>query len=781
MKIQIPRSTLWVVLTISLLAPATFGQTRRTSPQRRQQQPTRVIPKEPVPTFNTLLAADSYKLYVEIRSVGQLIRSSNVNDLLDPLLKFASPPKEVRTLVKWLDAHADELTTSRLLIASWPTQPDLPQFICAIEFATEDEAAKFSPQLDKFLPRILPTPSPSSSPTDPKQKSETATDVAGQANRPQYFLRHSGTLVLVSEKSFTFRGLRPANSKLLRDDEHFRLAHDRFNSEALFAYLDVKTEERSEPKAEFSARTTVTGPVAENQQVVPTSEPLPEPANTAEVTVSPEVEASTTASYPDAVPAEAGGNSEVPQAASPPPMWQLGNFLFGGQPRWPEAVALGLAFEPETYVIHALMINSEENKSVAIPFIPQLLSGPPIAPSASSIFPADTDVFVNASLDLVQMHDSIVKSAQREMEEDPQRLGKGTVPASAVASSPFEDYEKILGISLKKDLLPLLGNEVAFSLPMKSIFDSPPPPPQEETPESATDSKEPREEPAMVMAIALRDREGMKALLPKIVDSMGVKGASLLAQTERREDTELITYGNVLSYAFVGDFLVASTSTPAVRKLVDGYLNRQTLASSSNFHSFTRWQPRQLLGQVYVSTALSDSYEAYARGLNEIADEKLRDFVAGLTPATEPITYSLSNEGLGPMHELHLPRKLIMLMVAGMSSQSSQPPLARNESIAQGSLQMISSAQQSFKSGKGAGRFGSLQELIDEGLIPADAADRFGYRIELIASSDAFEAWATPTEYGKTGKRSYFIDQTFVLRAGDHGGGPATVADKPAR
>jgi len=56
---------------------------------------------------------------------------------------------------------------------------------------------------------------------------------------------------------------------------------------------------------------------------------------------------------------------------------------------------------------------------------------------------------------------------------------------------------------------------------------------------------------------------------------------------------------------------------------------------------------------------------------------------------------------------------------------------------------------------------------------------KYGYRIEVIASGDQFEATATPAEYGKTGRISYFIDASGVLRGGDHGGGPASLSDKP--
>jgi hypothetical protein len=40
---------------------------------------------------------------------------------------------------------------------------------------------------------------------------------------------------------------------------------------------------------------------------------------------------------------------------------------------------------------------------------------------------------------------------------------------------------------------------------------------------------------------------------------------------------------------------------------------------------------------------------------------------------------------------------------------------------------------------------------------------------------------AVPIEYGKSGKLSFFVDETGVLRAGDHGGGPASIADKPVQ
>ena len=42
-----------------------------------------------------------------------------------------------------------------------------------------------------------------------------------------------------------------------------------------------------------------------------------------------------------------------------------------------------------------------------------------------------------------------------------------------------------------------------------------------------------------------------------------------------------------------------------------------------------------------------------------------------------------------------------------------------------------------------------------------------------------YQVTATPIEYGKTGKLSFYTDETKVVRSGDHGGGPASAQDKP--
>jgi hypothetical protein len=94
-------------------------------------------------------------------------------------------------------------------------------------------------------------------------------------------------------------------------------------------------------------------------------------------------------------------------------------------------------------------------------------------------------------------------------------------------------------------------------------------------------------------------------------------------------------------------------------------------------------------------------------------------------------------------------------------------------------LRTIAGAEVSFRAASKDGPYGSIEELITAGLIAREVLEPSGYKIEVNVSDTSFFATAIPVEYGKTGKLSFFIDESNVLRGGDHGGGPATVADKP--
>src|ERR1043166_4580624 len=104
-----------LILSNLLLTTPVAGQQRRN--QEKTPAKTAAAPAPPPPTFDTLLPADSYQVYAEVRNTGQLLKSSALNDALEPVLRLGGPEKEFLDAIEWLKAHADPLATSRLLVA----------------------------------------------------------------------------------------------------------------------------------------------------------------------------------------------------------------------------------------------------------------------------------------------------------------------------------------------------------------------------------------------------------------------------------------------------------------------------------------------------------------------------------------------------------------------------------------------------------------------------------------------------------------------------------------
>jgi hypothetical protein len=80
------------------------------------------------------------------------------------------------------------------------------------------------------------------------------------------------------------------------------------------------------------------------------------------------------------------------------------------------------------------------------------------------------------------------------------------------------------------------------------------------------------------------------------------------------------------------------------------------------------------------------------------------------------------------------------------------------------------------------GLFGDLAALIDAALVPKDleATDSTGYRfhIALATGAKSYTAGAEPARYGRTGRLSFFLDQSGI-RSGDAGGKPLILPPTP--
>jgi hypothetical protein len=677
-----------IALLFLVTLTATAQQKRPTTPK---PQPKAAAAPAPAPTFDTLVPAESYIIYGEVRGAGQLIRSSAVNDLLEPVMKLAGPPKEFRAIVRWLNTHSEEVMTSRLLVATWPSDgaKDLPEALIAIEFASAEEATKFSVSLNEFLlkmfspqPELLP--SPDKSPNFLPQKKEPPP-------APKFDLKRFGSLVVLSPKPWTIKQLKPAGSKLLAEDTNFRAAHNRFSSELVFVYFDTKVIERQEEEnkkrweqerieMEKQAQAQAESKKGEEQEK---EEESADNFTLTEQVLNP-------APTPGEAKDEPGGLAPISSSLA-----GLGYMLISsGETKWPDGVAFALSFEDDSFDLRALLLNQNGGRADAIPFTPLLITGPPITSEVSNILPADTELMLTMSLDLPQIFTTMAKPRPNQIITS---HGINVNVKEVEPESPFAEIEKRLKINIKDDLLPLLGPEIAVCLPLHNmgIIGLP------GLAAPAGEVKEEQKKDGPVLAIAVKDKEALRALMPKIIEGLGFKGASALAQTERREDTEIVSYANMFSYAFVGNFLVISGEPASTRYVVDSYLKHETLSADVQFRNSTRWQPRPQQGQLYISSSLMEGYKSWAQQPSTVVSEQTRAFLVRASTTAQPITWSLSNEGLGPLHEVHIPKNLVLMAVAGISGESNPSPTVQNERTAIGLMYTIAQAEIAYKKTNG--------------------------------------------------------------------------------
>lgn len=756
-----------LLLLITLTATATAQQKRQTPPK---PQPRAAAPQAPAPTFDTLVPADSYIIYGEVRGAGQLIRSSALNDLLEPVLKLSGPPKEFRTIVRWLNAHAEEVMSSRLLLATWPNKKaqGLPEVLIAIEFASAEEATKFSASLNEFLPKVLPPVAPE--PVEENSPRPEAPEKPKGPPAPNYHIKRFGSLVVLSPKPWTIKQLKPAGTKLLAEDANFRTAHNRFSSEPVFVYFDTQSigREEEENRKRWEQERIEAQKQAEAEAESKKEEEPPEPEMTEEEKAAEAEEIATLQAAPSPEQKEEPGPPAISLS-----LYSLLSLFDQGDSKWPEGVGLALSFEGDSFDLRALLVNEAGERADGIPFMPMLLTGPAFTPEAPNILPADTELLGTISLDLPQIYTALSKP--RPKEQFVTSKGTNVDIKETEPESPLAELEKQLKINIKNDLLPLLGPEIAVRLPLNNTnFIGLP---GLAAPASTTEVKEEPSTNGPVLAIAIKDREAMRALMPKLIEAAGFKGANALAKTERREDTEIVSFANTFAYAFVGNFLVISGDAATTRHVVDAYLKNETLAAEPQYRNSTRWQPKPLQAQIYISPVLMEGYKAWAEKPTTRVSEQTRAFLMRASAVAQPITYSLSNEGLGPLHELHIPKSLVLMAVAGISGESNPPQNLQNERGAINVMYSIAHAEQTYKVKKGS--YGTLEQLIAEGMLSKELLENSSYRFELTLTGDKFELSGVPLEYGKGGNLSLFIDHTFVLRGGDRNGAAATASDPP--
>jgi hypothetical protein len=123
--------------------------------------------------------------------------------------------------------------------------------------------------------------------------------------------------------------------------------------------------------------------------------------------------------------------------------------------------------------------------------------------------------------------------------------------------------------------------------------------------------------------------------------------------------------------------------------------------------------------------------------------------------------------------------------VARSNTRQQRALIRHNEAGAIASLRTLFSAEATYQSTTGNGNYGTIEELGEQKLIDYVLAEghRFGYLFKVrrekysAESQSSLEIVATPRTYGVTGRQSFYIDETGVIRGKDKQGAEASRLD----
>ncbi len=660
---------------------------------------------------------------------------------------------------------------------------------------------------------------------------------AVEASAPPFQIRRAGRVVALSDRAFTFKSLRGAAGALpLTGEPGFQSVRSRFATDTVFLYFNTTRmsaatkrqmeeserkykefeEEQRREEARVSRRSGPPTPraVAVVRGVDPASvnatKPPPEmiadelDPGTEDENLSPEAKAEIEkelAAHEEALkkrtPEEIAKQRETEQRREFEN--QLGQMVFGGGPggvvfgggpgggTWPESVGVGASFEGDAVVVRAFLLSeSEETPLRLIPFVPILHAGPQIASEAANVLPADTDILISGSLDLQQMYDYVASMFKLF------DMAASSPDKQGLFDSQVNSFEREYKFRIKEDLLKALGNEIAVALPSEMFgvrlarqaeleaqdlkLSSTP---------VAAPTPNPSRSDAPVVLISLNDKRAMQELLPRALEAAGIKGLNKEQLLEKRGGAELVTFAQG-SVAFIDRFLVIAFDPAAMNHVVEAYNAGETLSAADEFRDPVAWQPKQGIGQVFVSNALTKGMIGdVSKDAEMVDDELLRNLITRLDPNPGAVTLAATKDG-GMLYELHVPKNLLSLISVSSMMSQQLAPMRAHEGVAGYELRNLAGRQSDYK--EKHGHYASLEELKAEAKKeepegPGSSTpyeSRFeGYEIKITAAGDRFEATATPTGYPKQGRRSFYIDQTGVLRAADLGGRAATATTEP--
>jgi hypothetical protein len=327
----------------------------------------------------------------------------------------------------------------------------------------------------------------------------------------------------------------------------------------------------------------------------------------------------------------------------------------------PTAVAMGGRLEGETLIVRAQMfMDQRRDASSFFGLFSSLASATTAGETRAANFAAtDTDVFIDFRLDWGKLLQAIETKFATLVSTQP---NNSAPPAEMQFADPLAKLEQSIGFSIRNDLLPTLGNEVAISLSSFDTFFAP----QRLAPRVQKAPAGKFMPPRFMLMVALKDAAKFEQLIARLVTKSGAQPMMRAAY-----HGATISSNKSIAFAVTKEFFILGGSAADLRRALDTYFLGNSLAASTEFRA-AMGGARETTMQLYLSSAVAtklfetlQTETAKANGLvKELAQPPAR--VAGLGMSVLP-------DADGMLMELRAPANLAFAAMAALATSKPVP------------------------------------------------------------------------------------------------------------
>ena len=332
----------------------------------------------------------------------------------------------------------------------------------------------------------------------------------------------------------------------------------------------------------------------------------------------------------------------------------------------PYAVAMGGSLQGDAVTLRALLIyNANQSAGPFADLFSSITSAARMGhPVAANFATADADLFVDMMIDWDKLYEAIesvfgmIAGAQSNG-----GLPSGSAQSGAPQSADlFAMAEASLGFSIKNDLLPTLGNEMAISLSGFDRFLTPTPGLSSNGQRAAASARQSL--PRFTLMVALKDPAGFEKLISRLVGGQG-SAPTQLARAPYRGVT--ISYNKDVAYTISGGFFIISGSPADIRRALDAHALGNSLASTAEYHAAVG-SPQQAMMQAYLSSSISNKiFELISTEVVKAGPE-LKDYVRSAAQTRTAIGLTMMPDSDGLMMEMRAPTKLTFMALAAVAT-----------------------------------------------------------------------------------------------------------------